>query len=66
MIADVRITIRDLDDGTETTCTLEDFLRDNEEAEDICEEVTAAPMGVSVRVGGGAAPAFDITKELVS
>jgi hypothetical protein len=54
--------IIDLEDGTASECTLAEFIRDNEDCEDLCDEVRALAVGASTKVGGGAAPAFEIAR----
>lgn len=56
---DVRVT--DLDDGSETVCSLREFLTANAEAFDVdSKERRTLLSGERVTIGGGAAPAFAI------
>jgi len=57
-----KLRIVDLDDGSAAECTLAEFLETNAEDEETCDAVRGLCVDASVRVGGGAAPAFDITR----
>ncbi len=54
--------IIDLEDGTASECTLAEFLSANGDCDDLCDDVRALAVGASTRVGGGAAPAFEIAR----
>lgn len=54
--------IIDLEDGTASECTLAEFLIANGDCDDLCDEVRALAVGASTKVGGGAAPAFEIAR----
>lgn len=49
-------------DGDRWTCTVDEFLADNAEDAGTCEAIAAMQPGDVVRLGGGAAPVFVVTR----
>ncbi len=53
---DTKLEIIDHDSNTYDYCTVEEFLRDNAEDEELCEQVRMMGPDDGLDVGGGAAP----------
>lgn len=60
------IRIRDLDDGSEQTCSVDEFIEANAEADELVEWAMGARPGDICETGGGAQPWVRLMVEVIA